>query len=159
MRQEAMPDAAKVDVSIVMPCLNAAESVAACVAKAQSGLKQAGLQGEVIVVDNGSTDGSAEAAAAAGATVVSHQERGYGSALLRGFAEARGKYVIMGDCDGTYEFEQLEPLVTPLMNGYDMVIGDRLGSMLAPGAMPWAHRFLGTPLISAMLRLFSGAQI
>jgi glycosyltransferase involved in cell wall biosynthesis len=147
------------DVSIVMPCLNEEESVAGCVQKARSWIAQSGMRGEVIVVDNGSTDRSAEIAKEAGARVVNHVERGYGTALLRGFREAQGQYLVMGDCDGTYEFEQLEPLITPLKNGYEMVVGDRLGSLLAPGAMPWAHRFLGTPAISWMLRMFSGAKV
>ena len=147
------------DVSIVMPCLNEEESVAGCVQKARSWIDHSGMAGEVIVVDNGSTDRSAEVAAEAGARVIRHPERGYGTALRRGFREARGQYLVMGDCDGTYEFEQLEPLITPLKNGYEMVVGDRLGSLLAPGAMPWAHRFLGTPAISWMLRVFSGARV
>jgi glycosyltransferase involved in cell wall biosynthesis len=155
-----MPQAeAPPDVSIVMPCLNEEESVAACVQKARSWIAQSGMTGEVIVVDNGSTDRSAEIATEAGARVVKHTERGYGTALLRGFREAQGQYLVMGDCDGTYEFEQLDPLITPLKNGYEMVVGDRLGSLLAPGAMPWAHRFLGTPAISWMLRMFSGAKV
>jgi glycosyltransferase involved in cell wall biosynthesis len=150
---------ASLDVSIVMPCLNEEDSVAACVQKARAWIDQSGMSGEVIVVDNGSTDHSAEAAAAAGARVLRHEERGYGTALLRGFREAQGRYLVMGDCDGTYEFGELEPLITPLTNGYEMVVGDRLGSLLAPGAMPWAHRFLGTPAISWMLRMFSGARV
>ena len=150
---------ATIDVSIVMPCLNEEESVAACVQKARSWIHRSGMRGEVIVVDNGSADRSAEVAKEAGARVLHHEERGYGSALLRGFRDARGQYLVMGDCDGTYEFGQLEPLVSPLQNGYEMVVGDRLGSLLAPGAMPWAHRFLGTPAISWLLRVFSGARV
>ncbi len=149
----------QLDVSIVMPCLNEEESVAGCVQKALDWMSRQGLRGEVIVVDNGSTDRSAELAAAAGAKVFHHEEKGYGRALLRGFREAQGKYLVMGDCDGTYEFGQLEQLVNPLNHGYDLVMGNRLSSMLAPGAMPWAHRFLGTPMISYMLRLFTGARI
>jgi glycosyltransferase involved in cell wall biosynthesis len=117
------------------------------------------MTGEVVVVDNGSTDRSAEFATTAGARVVHHEERGYGNALQRGFKEARGQYLVMGDCDGTYEFGQLNPLVDPLKDGYDLVMGNRLSKELAPGAMPWAHRFIGTPLISFVLRLFTGAKI
>jgi glycosyltransferase involved in cell wall biosynthesis len=156
---DTAPAVDELDVSIVMPCLNEEQSVPACVKTALAWLDRSALKGEVIVVDNGSTDGSAEAAAAAGATVIRYDVRGYGRALLRGFREARGKYVVMGDCDGTYEFGELEPLIAPLRDGYEMVVGDRLGSMLAPGAMPWAHRFLGTPMISAVLRLFTGAKV
>jgi glycosyltransferase involved in cell wall biosynthesis len=148
-----------IDVSIVMPCLNEEESVADCVQKARSWIAHSGMTGEVIIVDNGSTDRSAEVAEEAGARVIHHPERGYGTALRRGFRDSLGQYLVMGDCDGTYEFEQLEPLVSPLKNGYEMVVGDRLGTLLAPGAMPWAHRFLGTPAISWLLRMFSGARV
>jgi glycosyltransferase involved in cell wall biosynthesis len=98
-------------------------------------------------------------AESAGARVVHHEERGYGRALQRGFQESRGRFLVMGDCDGTYEFGQLDPLVDPLKDGYDLVMGNRLTKMLAPGAMPWAHRFIGTPMISFVLRLFTGAKI
>lgn len=152
-------EAADVDVSVIMPCLNEEPSVAECVQKARAWLARSGLRGEVIVVDNGSTDRSADLAAKAGARVAHEAERGYGSALLRGFREARGECLVMGDCDGTYDFERLEPLLAPLRDDYDLVVGNRLGDMLAPGAMPWAHRLLGTPLISALLRLFSGARV
>lgn len=151
--------AAEPDISIVMPCLNEEEGVAACVRQALSWIESSGMTGEVIVVDNGSTDRSAELAAAAGARVVPEARPGYGSALLRGFAEARGKYMVMGDCDGTYDFSRLGPLIAPLEEGYEMVVGNRLTSMLAPGAMPWAHRFVGTPMISWILRFFTGAKI
>jgi glycosyltransferase involved in cell wall biosynthesis len=129
------------------------------VRKAKSWIDRAGLRGEVIIVDNGSTDRSAEFATAAGARVVREEERGYGAALRRGFREARGRYMVMGDCDGTYDFSQLDPLVGPLEQGYDLVMGNRLSDQLAPGAMPWAHRFIGTPMISWVLRLFTGAKI
>ena len=146
-------------MSVVMPCLNEAEAVGACVQRAVAWLKDSGLKGEVIVVDNGSTDGSAQEAERAGARVVALADKGYGRALLRGFREARGKYLVMGDCDGTYEFGDLDPLIRPLMNGYDLVMGNRLSKLLAPGAMPWAHRFIGTPIISFLLRVFTGAKV
>jgi glycosyltransferase involved in cell wall biosynthesis len=148
-----------IDVSVVMPCLNEEDGVAECVQKALGWIEESGMTGEVVVVDNGSTDRSAELAAAAGARVVRHEEKGYGRALQRGFREARGRYLVMGDCDGTYEFGQLDPLVAPLSDGYDLVMGNRLSKQLAPGAMPWAHRFIGTPLISFVLRMFTGARI
>ncbi len=152
----AEPD---LDVSIVMPCLNEAEAVGECVQKALGWIEGSGLKGEVVVVDNGSTDNSAVEAEAAGARVVHHAEKGYGNALKRGFREARGRYLVMGDCDGTYEFGELDPLVRPLEDDYDLVMGNRLTAMLAPGAMPWAHRHIGTPLISLILRIFTGAKV
>lgn len=142
-----------------MPCLNEKDGVAECVQKALGWIERAGMRGEVIVVDNNSTDRSAEIAEAAGARVVAEREPGYGAAIRRGFREARGKYMVMGDCDGTYEFSQLDSLVAPLDEGYDLVMGNRLTGQLAKGAMPWAHRVIGTPLISLMLRLFTGATI
>jgi glycosyltransferase involved in cell wall biosynthesis len=142
-----------------MPCLNEEDGVAECVTKARGWIERSGVSGEVVVVDNGSTDRSATVAESAGARVVYLEERGYGRALQRGFQESRGRYLVMGDCDGTYEFGQLDPLVDPLKDGYDLVMGNRLTKMLAPGAMPWAHRFIGTPFISFVLRLFTGAKI
>lgn len=146
-------------VSIVMPCLNEEESVEASVRKAWEGLARLGLRGEVIVVDNGSTDRSAELAAAAGARVVREPDRGYGRAHLRGFAEARGRYIVMGDCDNTYDFTDLAPLLEPLGQGYDMVVGNRFQGGIQRGAMPWAHRHIGTPIINLLLRLFTGACV
>lgn len=151
--------AAELDISVVMPCLNEEDGVAECVTKAVNWIAESGMTGEVIVVDNNSTDRSAEIAAAAGARVIPETERGYGAALRRGFREARGRYMVMGDCDGTYEFSELSPLVEPLNEGYDLVMGNRLSDRLAPGAMPWAHRFIGTPMISWILRFFTGAKI
>jgi glycosyltransferase involved in cell wall biosynthesis len=149
----------ELDISIVMPCLNEEEGVADCVNKALNWIQKAGMRGEVIVVDNNSTDRSAEIAAAAGARVIPEREPGYGAAIRRGFREARGKYMVMGDCDGTYSFEDLTPLVSPLDEGYDLVMGNRMTDQLAKGAMPWSHRVIGTPMISWMLRMFTGARI
>ena len=147
------------DVSVVMPCLDEAEAVGECVRSALGWIGQSGLKGEVVVVDNGSTDDSAAQAEAAGARVIHHSDKGYGNALKRGFREARGRYLVMGDCDGTYEFGELDPLVRPLEDDCDLVMGNRLTAMLAPGAMPWAHRHIGTPLISLILRIFTGAKV
>src|SRR6185503_8846539 len=115
--------------------------------------------GEVVVVDNGSTDRSAEIASAAGARVIHERRRGYGQAYLRGFSEARGDYIVMGDADDTYDFSNLDPLVAPLANGADMVLGNRFSGGIASGAMPWAHRYLGSPIINAVIRLFFGTRI
>jgi glycosyltransferase involved in cell wall biosynthesis len=146
-------------VSIVMPCLNEAETVATCVAKALAWLSASGTAGEVLVVDNGSTDRSAELATAAGAHVIRERRRGYGNAYLRGFAEARGDIIVMGDADDTYDFSRLDELIQPLDEGYDMVLGNRFAGGVQPGAMPWAHRYIGSPIINLLIRRFIGVRI
>ena len=146
-------------ISIVMPCLDEEQTVAVCVRKARDWLTRSGYNGEVLVVDNGSTDRSVELAVAEGARVVAESRRGYGAALRRGFAEARGNWLIMGDCDDTYDFGRLDDLVEPLTRGYDMVIGNRHAGGIAPGAMTWSHRYIGTPVISALLKLFTGLKV
>ena len=142
-----------------MPCLNESESVTTCVTKATGWLARSGYQGEVVVVDNGSTDGSPDLAMQAGARVVFEPVRGYGSALRRGFREARGDWLVMGDCDDTYEFGDLDALVAPLGSGADMSIGNRFAGGIAPGAMTWSHRYIGTPAISLLLRVFTGLRV
>ena len=149
---------AEIEVSVVLPCLNEEETVAACVEKARTWFKRSGVHGEVIVVDNGSIDRSREEALRAGARVIDEPRRGYGAAHLRGFAEARGKFIVMADADDTYDLLQLSPLIDPLRNGYDMTVGNRLGN-LRPGAMSWSHRFVGTPAITLLLRLFAGSHV
>jgi len=151
--------ASELDISIVMPCLNEEDGVAECVTKALNWIERSGMRGEVIVVDNNSTDRSAEIAAAAGARVIAEREPGYGAAIRAGFRQSRGKYMVMGDCDNTYDFSDLSPLVGPLDEGYDLVMGNRMTDQLAKGAMPWSHRVIGTPIISFMLRVFTGAKI
>ena len=146
-------------VSIVMPCLNEAETVAICVAKARAWLQSTGTNGEVLVVDNGSTDGSAALAAAAGAQVVHERRRGYGNAYLRGFAEARGEIIVMGDADDTYDFSRLDELLKPLGDGFDLVLGNRFTGGITPGAMPWAHRYIGSPIINLIIRRFIGLRV
>ena len=148
-----------VHVSIVMPCLNEAETVATCVTKARSWLSSSGIDGEVLVVDNGSTDRSPELAAAAGAHVIREQRRGYGHAYLRGFAEARGDVIVMGDADDTYDFSRLDELIRPLDAGFDLVVGNRFSGGIRPGAMPWIHRYIGSPLINLLIRRFIGIRI
>jgi len=141
-------------VSVVMPCLNEAGAVGQCVETAWRTLKDMQVAGEVIVVDNGSIDGSAEIAAQAGARVIHERRRGYGAAYLRGFQEARGTYLVMGDSDGSYEFTDIPRFIEPLVqHRYDMVIGTRLKGNIMPGAMPWSHRWIGNPILSGMLRL------
>jgi glycosyltransferase involved in cell wall biosynthesis len=142
-----------VEVSIVIPCLNEAASIQACVSAAHDALEKGGYRGEVIVVDNASTDDSAELAASAGAEVVHEPRRGYGSAYLAGLARARGEYIVMADADLTYPMEDLPRFVEALADGGDMVVGDRM-SGLQPGAMPWMNRYIGNPVLTGVLNLF-----
>ena len=147
--------ASPVELSVVMPCLNESDTVATCVRKALQGLAAAGITGEVIVADNGSTDESVASATAAGARVVTVQERGYGAALMGGIAAARGTFVLMGDADDSYDFGEVSRFVPLLRDGYDLVQGCRLpagGGVIMPGAMPWLHRWLGNPVLSWVAR-------
>jgi len=147
-------------VSVVMPCLNEADGIGRCVEKARAALTEMGIIGEVLVVDNGSTDDSAAIATRAGARVVYERRRGYGAAYARGFQEARGRYLVMGDADDTYDFSDIGDFVEPLVAGdYDMVMGTRLKGTILPGAMSWSHRWLGNPILSGMLRLFFRTSI
>jgi glycosyltransferase involved in cell wall biosynthesis len=147
-------------ISVVIPCLNEAAGVGRCVEKALRALRQIRVPGEVLVVDNGSTDASAEIAARAGARIVHERRRGYGAAYLRGFREASGKYLVMGDGDDSYDFLDIARFIAPLEDdGFDMVIGTRLKGTILPGAMPWTHRWIGNPILSGMLRLFFHTRI
>ena len=140
-----------------MPCLNEAETLARCIAKARTGLAQAGVRGEIVVADNGSTDGSRELAAQHGARVVPVTARGYGSALRGGIEAARGQWIIMGDADDSYDFSRIERFVQKFREGYDLVMGCRMprgGGTIAPGAMPWKNRWIGNPSLSFIGRLF-----
>jgi len=139
-------------VSVVIPCLNEAESIEDCVRSARRVLEQSGLSGEVVVADNDSEDGSGELAAKAGARVVHEARRGYGSAYLAGFAAARGRYIVTADADQTYDFAEIPRFLAELEQGADMVIGNRMNNIL-PGAMPWLHRYIGNPVLSGFLNL------
>jgi glycosyltransferase involved in cell wall biosynthesis len=143
-----------VEVSVVMPCLNEARTVGHCVDEAQQGLRQLGVQGEIIVADNGSSDGSPEIAQAHGARVVHVDRRGYGSALQAGIAGAHGRFIIMGDADESYDFAHLDPFVERLRQGDDLVMGNRFQGSIEPGAMPWLHRYIGNPLLTGILNFF-----
>jgi glycosyltransferase involved in cell wall biosynthesis len=147
------------DVTVLMPCLNEAETVATCVTKAKTWLAQSGLRGEVLVADNGSTDGSQQLATEAGARVIAVPTRGYGAALMAGIDEARGGWVIMGDADDSYDFSSLGPFVESLRDGADIVMGNRFAGGIAPGAMPWLHRYIGNPVLSRLGRLFFRVSI
>ena len=152
--RESRDDAAECELTILMPCLNEAETLATCIVKANESLKNLGINGEVLIADNGSTDGSQEIARSLGARVVQVERKGYGNALMRGIATARGKYVIMGDSDDSYDFTNLGPFVDKLRAGYDLVMGNRFLGGIQPGAMPNLHRYLGNPVLTAIGRLF-----
>ncbi len=137
----------------MIPCLNEAENIAACVRMARSALEDADLSGEVLVVDNGSEDASAELARAAGARVIHEPRRGYGSAYRAGFAQARGSYIVMVDADLTYDFGEIPRFVAALDAGAQLVMGNRMDN-IQPGAMHWAHRYIGNPLLTGVLNLF-----
>jgi len=140
-------------VSVVIPCLNEAETIEECIRRARAALAGGGITGEVVVSDNGSDDGSAAIAEDAGARVVYEPRRGYGSAYLAGFAAARGRYVVMADADLTYDFGEIPRFIEPLESGADFVIGNRMNN-IHPGAMPWLHRYIGNPVLSGILNLF-----
>jgi glycosyltransferase involved in cell wall biosynthesis len=148
-----------VEVSVVMPCLNEERTIGACIQKALHSFDACGIKGEVIVSDNGSTDRSAEIAREHGVRLVHQPLRGYGHAYLKGLEAARGRYIVMADSDGTYDFGEIPRLLTPLREGWDLVIGSRIKGKILPGAMPWMHRYIGTPVLTALLNLFFGLRL
>jgi glycosyltransferase involved in cell wall biosynthesis len=148
-----------VELTILMPCLNEAETVATCVQKARSFLARTGIEGEVLVADNGSSDGSQDLAREAGARVVAIKKKGYGNALMGGIEAARGRFVIMADADDSYDFSQLDAFIDGLRAGNTMVIGHRFRGGIRPGAMPLLHRYLGNPVLSFAGRLFFSSGI
>lgn len=147
------------ELSILMPCLNEAETLEVCIHKAQSFLITHGIEGEVIIADNGSTDGSADLASSLGARVVQIPDKGYGEALKGGIQAAKGKYIIMGDADDSYDFSALMPFVEQLRAGKELVMGNRFKGGIKKGAMPFLHRYLGNPVLSFIGRLFFGSSI
>ena len=142
------------ELTILMPCLNESETLAICIQKARSFLQRNDIDGEVLIADNGSTDGSKEIAVREGARVVEVSDKGYGNALIGGINAAKGKYIIMGDADDSYDFVNMEPFVEKLREGYDLVMGNRFKGGIAEGAMPFLHRYLGNPVLSFIGRLF-----
>lgn len=146
-------------ISVVIPCLNEEEAVGAVVEQAWAGIERSGRTGEVIVVDNGSTDASASVARAAGATVVHEPRRGYGRAYLTGIDAARGDYVVMADADGTYPVDRLGEFVDKLESGDDLVLGSRFEGTIHRGAMPWSHRWVGNPILTGMLNRLFGIRV
>jgi len=152
----------EIELTVVMPCLNEADTLATCIDKAKRALAEHGIVGEIVVADNGSTDGSQAIAEGRGARVVPVADRGYGAALMGGIAAARGRYIIMGDADDSYDFGEIPRFVAKLRAGYELVQGCRLptgGGAVAPGAMPVLHRWWGNPMFSAMARLWFRAPI
>lgn len=144
---------AEVEVAVVMPCLNEARTVGVCVEKALGALRRLGVRGEVIVVDNGSTDGSREVAERCGARTVCEPRRGYGHALMAGAEAARARFIIIADADDSYDLSSLDPFIEGLRRGADLVMGSRRRGKVTPGAMPWLHYWIGNPLLSGVLRL------
>lgn len=149
----------EIEVSVVIPCLNEARTLASCVDKALSAFREIGIRGEVVVADNGSTDGSVDIAEAHGARVVKAAVKGYGSALRTGIQSARGEFVILGDADGSHDFAEIGRFIAKWKGGFDFVIGNRFQGGIKDGAMSWHHRHLGTPVLTSILNLFFGAGV
>src|SRR3990167_1616671 len=147
------------ELTILMPCLNEAETLAVCIQKTKQFLDQEQVKGEILIADNGSTDGSQDIAMTQGVRVVSVSERGYGAALKTGIEAAAGRYVIMGDADDSYNFLHLKPFLDKLREGYDLVMGNRFKGGIMQGAMPFKNRFLGNPALSFLGRLFFNSQL
>jgi glycosyltransferase involved in cell wall biosynthesis len=144
------------ELTVLMPCLNEAETIERCIIKARAFIARSGTDGEIVIADNGSTDGSQAIARAHGARVLNVPTRGYGSALLAGIRAARGVFVIMGDSDDSYDFSKLDQFLERLRDGFDLVMGNRFAGGIRPGAMPALHRYLGNPVLTAIGRLFFG---
>lgn len=162
-RSSDFADGAAVAVSIVMPCLNERDSLPHCIANAKQALaliaKSHALDGEVVIADNGSTDGSQDLARSLGARVVDVAAKGYGAALIGGFREARGRYLVMGDADGSYDFTDAVAMIGRLEQGADLCMGSRFKGGIKPGAMPWKNRYIGNPVLSGLLRLLFRTHI
>jgi glycosyltransferase involved in cell wall biosynthesis len=152
-RPDANP-AESIEVSVVIPCLNESNSLGFCIEKARKSFETSGIRGEVIVADNGSTDGSLEVAEQCGARVILVSARGYGNALRAGIAAARGRFIIMGDADDSYDFSAVPQFVAKWREGYDVVMGNRFRGGIEPGAMPWSHKYIGNPGLTAVMNLF-----
>jgi glycosyltransferase involved in cell wall biosynthesis len=155
--EEPVLDQASVELSVVLPCLNEAETLQLCIVKTQESMRAADIRGEVIVADNGSTDGSQRIALECGARLVDVKQKGYGSALRGGIAAAQGKYVVMGDADASYDFSHIPRFLTELRAGSDLVMGNRFLGGISRGAMPRLHRYLGNPALTWLGRLFFNA--
>jgi Glycosyl transferase family 2 len=153
------PKTATIELSIVMPCLNERETLGSCIRRAHEALSANGISGEVVVADNGSTDGSVEIALASGARVVHVYEKGYGNALMGGIEEAHGQYIVIGDADESYDFGEVPRFLERLRAGDDFVLGNRFKGGIHSRAMPWHHRFIGNPMLTGILNLFFGTSV
>ena len=149
----------KLELTILMPCLNEAKTIETCIRKAQKSLEENNIDGEILIADNGSTDGSKEIAEKCGARVIDVEVKGYGSALIEGTKNAYGKYIIMGDSDDSYDFSNIMPFLEKLREGFELVMGNRFKGGIEKGAMPWSHRYIGTPVLSFLGRLFYKSKI
>ena len=155
-----VPDApAAVEISIVMPCLDEVETLATCIAMARLAIEKGGYSAEIIVADNGSSDGSQLVARELGVRVVDAHKKGYGSALIAGIDAAGGRFVVMGDADASYDFSAIAPLIAKLRDGYDLVVGNRFLGGIQPGAMPWSHQWFGNPVLTRISRIFFHAPV
>ena len=148
-----------VELTILIPCLNEEDTIAICIKKAQIFLKNHSIDGEILISDNGSDDNSISIAERLGASVINVPQTGYGNALIAGCNNARGKYVIMGDADDSYDFSELMPLLRKLREGYDLVVGDRFAGGIEKGAMPWTHQYLGNPVLSYLGRKLFNSSV
>lgn len=148
-----------IQVSVVIPCFNEERTVGETIVKAKIGLSKLPFSSEILLIDNNSTDNSAKIASSLGVSVIFEREQGYGYALLRGFEEAKGRYIFMGDADNTYDLSELDKFIKPLTEGCDLVTGTRLKGNILPGAMKWLHRYVGNPLITFLINLLFGANV
>ncbi|MGA7785836.1 MAG: glycosyltransferase family 2 protein, partial [Candidatus Acidiferrales bacterium] len=156
---DTTPEQPGPEISVVIPCLNEANSLAICIEKAFAAFAENGLEGEVVVADNGSTDGSVEIAESCGARVVRVANRGYGAALRAGISDAKGRFIVMGDADDSYDFSVVSQFVQKWREGYSVVMGNRFKGGIRPGAMPWHHKYIGNPGLTALLNIFFGTGI
>lgn len=152
-------DSEELELSIVMPCLNEEETIGICIQKAKKYLDKTKISGEVLIVDNGSTDRSVEISQKMGARVVKEENKGYGNALIKGTNSAKGKYVIMGDSDDSYNFEELDDFMIKLNEGYDLVMGNRFSGKIEKGAMSFSHRYIGNPILSGIAGILYKTKI
>jgi glycosyltransferase involved in cell wall biosynthesis len=155
-----VPEApAAVEISIVMPCLDEVETLATCIAMARQAIEKGGYSAEIIVADNGSSDGSQLIARELGVRLVDVHKKGYGSALIAGIDAANGRFVVIGDADASYDFSAIAPLIAKLRDGYDLVVGNRFLGGIQPGAMPWSHQWFGNPVLTRISRMFFHAPV